>query len=242
MALLQVALNGSRRREEHPAVPTSSPELADAAAQAVAAGAGAIHVHVRDRQGAESVAAEDVARAVTALRAAAPGTPVGVSTGAWIMRDAARRQETVAGWSVWPDYTSVNFDEAGAEALATLVLSRGSGVEVGLPHAAAAQRLADAGLAARCLRVLIEPREQDLHAALATVGRIEAVLDRAAIGLPRLLHGLDRTAWPFITESARRGYDTRIGLEDTLTLPDGSMAASNAVLVTEARRALLVRG
>jgi uncharacterized protein (DUF849 family) len=242
MGLLQAALNGSRRREEHPAVPTSSPELADAAAQAVAAGAGAIHIHVRDRQGAESVAPEDVARAVTALRAAAPGTPVGVSTGAWIMRDPARRHATVAGWSVWPDYTSVNFDETGAEEIAALVLSRGAGVEVGLPHPAAAQRLAGSGLAGRCLRVLIEPREQDLRAALATVARIEAVLDGAPIGLPRLLHGLDRTAWPLIAEAAARGYDTRIGLEDTLTLADGSMAASNTVLVAEARRALLVRG
>jgi uncharacterized protein (DUF849 family) len=39
-----------------------------------------------------------------------------------------------------------------------------------------------------------------------------------------------------IAEAAARGYDTRIGFEDTLTLPDGSMAASNAVLVTLARR------
>ncbi len=28
-----------------------------------------------------------------------------------------------------------------------------------------------------------------------------------------------------------RGYDTRIGLEDTLTLPDGRQAADNAALV-----------
>ena len=74
--MLQAALNGARRREEHPALPTSSPELADAAAQSVAAGAVAIHVHVRDGRGAESLDPQDVARALGALRAAVPGVPV----------------------------------------------------------------------------------------------------------------------------------------------------------------------
>jgi uncharacterized protein (DUF849 family) len=39
-----------------------------------------------------------------------------------------------------------------------------------------------------------------------------------------------------IPEAVARGYGTRIGFEDTLTLPDGSMAASNAALIAEARR------
>jgi uncharacterized protein (DUF849 family) len=34
--------------------------------------------------------------------------------------------------------------------------------------------------------------------------------------------------------AARRGYDTRIGLEDALTLPDGSAAKGNEELVAEA--------
>jgi uncharacterized protein (DUF849 family) len=33
----------------------------------------------------------------------------------------------------------------------------------------------------------------------------------------------------------RRGLDTRVGFEDTLHLPDGRRAASNADLVTAAR-------
>jgi uncharacterized protein (DUF849 family) len=42
----------------------------------------------------------------------------------------------------------------------------------------------------------------------------------------------------FIELAARRGYDTRVGLEDTLVLPDGS-ARGNAELVAAAR--LIVR-
>jgi uncharacterized protein (DUF849 family) len=46
-------------------------------------------------------------------------------------------------------------------------------------------------------------------------------------------------AWGLIAEAAARGYGTRVGFEDTLTLPDGSMAESNAV--QEARRVLDAR-
>jgi len=235
-ALLQAALNGSRRRAEHPAVPMTSWELATAAAEAVAAGAGAVHVHVRDPYGGESIAAADVSRAVMALRPAIPTIPIGVSTGAWIVPDTDLRYHQVAEWGERPDYASVNFHEQGAEPLAELLLSRDIGVEAGVATPAAAERLTASTLAPRCLRVLMEPREQDLAAALRTVAAIEAVLARARLALPCILHGVDHTAWSMIPEAGARGYGTRIGFEDTLTLPDGSMAASNAVLVAEARR------
>jgi uncharacterized protein (DUF849 family) len=234
--LLQAALNGARRREDHPALPTTSPELAAAASLSVAAGAVAIHVHVRDSRGLESVAPHDVARAVAALRGAVPGIPFGVSTGAWIMPETELRHQTVSAWEALPDYASVNFDEPGAERLAQLLLSRGVGIEAGLARPVAAERLVKSGLAPRCLRVLIEPQSRRLEEALATVVEIEGLLDAADVTLPRLLHGMDGTAWPMIAEAATRGYDTRIGFEDTLTLPDGTLAESNAVLVAQARR------
>lgn len=236
--LLQAALNGQRRREDHPAVPVTPVEIGEAAGRCVAAGARAIHVHVRDARGLESLVPDDVAQYLGALRAAIPGTPVGVSTGAWIMPQASLRHRTVSSWTVQPDYASVNFHESGAEQLATLLLSRGTGIEVGLPDAVAAERLARSRLASRCLRVLIEPQAQEVDAALHTVQEIEAALDAAAIDLPRLLHGVDRTAWPLIGTAAARGYDTRIGFEDILTLPDGSPAPDNAALVAAAVRAL----
>lgn len=234
--LLQAALNGQRRREDHAAIPTTPAEVGDAAAQCVAAGAGAIHIHVRDAVGRESLAPHDVARCLAALRAAVPGTPVGVSTGVWIMPQPRLRRSTVSAWTTQPDYASVNFNESGAEQLATTLLSRGAGIEVGLPDPVAAERLVRSRLAPRCLRVLIEPQAQELDAALRTVGEIEAVLDAAGIDLPRLLHGLDHTAWPLIATAAARGYDTRVGFEDTLALPDGSPAPTNVALVAAARR------
>jgi uncharacterized protein (DUF849 family) len=75
--------------------------------------------------------------------------------------------------------------------------------------------------------------DSDAATALATVRSIEAVVSE--LGAPILLHGFQATAWPMVDEAARRGYDTRIGLEDTLLMPDGSPASGNAELVGTAR-------
>ena len=56
---------------------------------------------------------------------------------------------------------------------------------------------------------------------------------------PRLLHGLGHCAWHLVELAAKRGYDTRMGFEDTLRLPDGSLAGSNAELVGAARALIL---
>jgi uncharacterized protein (DUF849 family) len=235
-ALLQAALNGARRRDDHPTIPWTPEDLAHSAAEAIAAGAAAIHVHVRDARGGESLEPRDVARTVGALRIAVAHVPVGVSTGAWIVPNTERRHHLVECWTELPDYASVNFDEPGSELLAALLLRRAVGIEAGVANTIAATRLAKSGLASQCLRILLEPMTQDLSAALDVVRDVEVVLDDAGIAIPRLLHGIDRTAWPLIGEAARRGLQTRIGFEDTVTLPDGAPAPSNAALVTAARR------
>jgi uncharacterized protein (DUF849 family) len=89
-------------------------------------------------------------------------------------------------------------------------------------------------LGERCLRILIEPRGADAPAALKSADEMIAVLDRARITPPRLLHGSNASAWGVIEAAARRGYDTRAGLEDMLMLPDGSTAADNAAIIAEA--------
>jgi uncharacterized protein (DUF849 family) len=234
--LLKAAINGARSPGSHPALPITPEQCGRAAAASVAAGAGAIHVHVRGPGGGQSLEAADVARTLSAVRADVPRTPVGVSTLLGIVGDVARRHELVASWSVLPDFASVNFNEEGSVALAELLLGRGVGVEAGLFDAAATRTCVESGLAPRCLRLMFEPRGDALEAALRSVGEMEAVVDRAGIERPRLLHGFRAVAWPLIEEAARRGYQTRAGLEDTYELPDGTAARDNAEIVAEAAR------
>ena len=210
--------------------------MAQAARESVAAGAAAIHFHVRGPDGRESLAPSDVAAAVRAVREAIPGTPFGVSTGAWILKIAALRHKMVSEWKALPDFASVNFKEEGAVELAQLLLSRGMGIEAGVSDLPGAEAFVASGLAPRCLRILLEPQEESADTALANVSAIEAALKAGGVKLPLLLHGLDATAWELLDAAAARGYDTRVGFEDILTLPSGAPAASNAQLVAEAVR------
>jgi uncharacterized protein (DUF849 family) len=234
--LLEAALNGTRTPREHPAIPIAPEQQAMEASAAVAAGAGAIHVHVRDAGGSESLAPEDVAGTLEAIRHACPSMPVGVSTGAWIIPDLSRRLAMIRSWEVLPDFASVNLHEAGAGDVIRLLLDKGVGVEAGIWNAPAALTLLESGLADKCLRILIEPAEGSCSAR-ANLQQIEAALN--GVTSRRLLHGLGPSAWEFLELAAKRNYDTRMGFEDTLTLPDGSRAADNAALVAAARRVVL---
>jgi uncharacterized protein (DUF849 family) len=137
---------------------------------------------------------------------------------------------------VLPDFASVNFKEEGAVELASLLASRGLGIEAGLSDALGAEILVTSGLAPSFLRILLEPQENSADSALANVSAIEAALKAGGVKLPLLLHGLDATAWELLDAASARGYDTRFGFEDVLTLPSGALAASNAELIAEAAR------
>ena len=89
----------------------------------------------------------------------------------------------------------------------------------------------------RCLRVLLElPDCPDEMATLRLANQIIARLTAASAGESILLHGEGASAWPLLRHALYLGLDTRVGLEDTLHLPDGRCARDNAVLVAHAPR------
>ena len=232
--IVQACLNGSRQPGSHPRLPTDPARLAADAAAVVQAGAHEIHLHVRSPDGRESLAPADVDATMAAIRAAIPGTLVGISTGAWIERDDDRRLAYMATWRELPDYASVNLSELGAPAVIERLHRMGVGIEAGLASAADAERLIRLDLARLGLRMLIEINEQDLAEAMAVSGAILAVLAKAQVSKPILLHGFDATVWPFVERAFARGFSTRVGLEDGSALPDGTVAADNAALVEAA--------
>lgn len=229
--LIKAALNGSRRA----GVPTASRELVEAGLAAVRAGAGAIHVHVRDADGNETLAAKALVEVLSRWRARS-NIPIGVTTGAWITPDPDERARLVAEWrgAAAPDFASVNIHEPGSLELAQQLESQGIAVEVGLANAASAQRWLAHPRPDSALRILLEPHADALAKALEQTTAMVAILDRMPTRVPRLLHGHGTTAWPLLTMAAERGYDTRIGFEDVLELPDGTPARSNAELVEAA--------
>jgi uncharacterized protein (DUF849 family) len=230
--MVQVCLNGRRTAAESLAVPMSPQDMARSAAEAVAAGATEVHVHPRTPCGHDSLSPRVLAPTLEAMRARVP-VPIGVTTGAWAEPDPDTRLAQVRAWTVLPDIASVNWHEPGAEAVAGQLLALGVGVEAGIWSGTdAAARFAASPLAPRVLRVLAEVTDPDPTTAEATARTLLTELGEAH-GRPVLLHGEEAAAWPVLRLAGRLGLATRIGLEDTLLLPDGQPAQSNAQLVAE---------
>ena len=117
-------------------------------------------MHVCNDHGQESLAPDDVARTLDAIRTACPGIPVGVSTGAWILPDVSQRLTLLRAWHVLPDFASVNLHETGAMQVIEILFAKGVGVEAGIWNARAAETLLRSGLAEACVRLLLEPAEE----------------------------------------------------------------------------------
>jgi uncharacterized protein (DUF849 family) len=232
--IVQACLNGARPAGFHPRLPATPEAIAADAVAAVAAGAGEVHAHVRGEDGAETLAPAAMHRVVAGIRALLPGTLIGISTGAWIETDDARRLACIDAWQELPDYASVNLSEAGAPAVFERLARRGIGVEAGLASLADLERYLSLGLARLTLRILIEIEEPDERAAHALADAMLARLADAGIKKPLLIHGTDATVWSFVERARRQHLSTRVGLEDGATLPDGRTAVSNAELVAAA--------
>jgi uncharacterized protein (DUF849 family) len=230
--IIQACLNGARRSDFHPHLPLTAEAMARDGASCVAAGATELHVHPRGLHGHESLSA--VNATIPAVRRACPGTLVGVSTGAWIENDAEQTRNAIAGWSVLPDYASVNLSEGDAPAVMGLLRQRGIGIEAGLASVADAERFLGLPDHDRVFRILIEIGEQDLSAARKMADDIAALLERANMRRPILLHGFDATVWLFVAIAHQRQWSTGVGLEDGKHLPDGTIASGNAALVAAA--------
>ena len=228
---VKACINGARTPDQHPDLPVTPEQLAAAAVAAHRAGAQAVHMHPKTADGVDSLEAAEVDAAVAAVRHALPGLPLGVTTGYWALPNERKRFRGVEEWRVLPDFASVNWHEPGSEDLAKLLLDRGLGVEAGIFHAEAAEAWAASEIAEHCLRVMIElPADGDTATADDLLARVRA----AGSPAPVLLHGLDESCWPLLRHAGVRGVQTRIGLEDTLRLPDGSTAPDNAALVSAA--------
>jgi len=223
---VKACLNGARTRAEHPAAPQAAAELAADAIAVRKAGAFAVHVHPRDGAGAQTLAARACDGAVAAIRAAVPRRPNGRSTAEAIDPDPFARAAAVRAWRQRPDFVSVNLSELGWPGIVRAALHSGIAVEAGLATPADAEELVRGPFTHQVLRALVEVD--------GGADEARAVAELIPAGVPQLWHGYGEQTWEVISAAAAAGIDVRVGLEDTLVLPDGSAAASNAELVAAA--------
>ena len=233
--VLLAALNGDR---VHPAAPRTPPELAAEARAAVDAGAASVHLHPYDDNGEQTLEAAACAAALRAVRAACPGIPISLSTFATIEPDPGRRHALVAAWTELPDLVTANQGEARILELCQLLWERGIGIEAGLLAPSDAEAFVASGIAAHCVRVLLEPLDPAPREAVAHATAMDRTLDGAGVSIERVYHGEGIASWAVNRYGAARGRGIRSGLEDTPVLPDGRLASGNGEL-TGAAAAIL---
>ena len=223
---VEACLNGGRSRSEHPAVPLTPAELAADAVAVRRAGAFAVHLHPRDARGRETMAGAACDAAVAAIRAAAPGLPVGLSTSVSIDPDPFARAAAVRAWKRAPDFVSVNLSELGWAGIIRAARHAGIAVEAGLASPADAEQLVDSPFSHQVVRALVEVGGG------ADEARAIAALIPSEV--PQLWHGFGERTWEVLPAAIAAGHAVRVGLEDVLVLPDGRPAQSNAELVAAA--------
>ncbi len=232
--ILQAAINGARKAAEHEAPPLTPDRIVADSVAVVRAGANEVHLHLTDGQGRETLQPQAVIPLVTSFRKALPGTLFGVSTGVWIEGDHAKTAACIGGWLARPDYASLNIREEGAEDVAQALKRADIGIELGLFDEEDVEKALEAGLVERAFRVLVEVIEPDPEKALRVAKAMLGQLDRAGCTRSILLHGMEATMWPLFEMAVAKNLSQRLGLEDGLTMPDGSIAADNAAIIAAA--------
>lgn len=230
---IQIAINGNRNDR---IVPKTTESILESSILSVEKGASSVHFHPRDDKGAETLKGEFVDNQIGQLRAKLKNVAIGISTGEWIEPNLDKRLEQIGSWKNLPDFVSINYHEIGFEKVTDLISRKGIKIEIGLSSLESAKNFTESNLNGDFLRVLIEPLEQLLESAIETAHQIRNHIDHSKIKSPILLHGFNKTCWDLLALAIRENYETRIGFEDTLTLPNGKYATSNMQLLDQAQK------
>lgn len=236
--LLKIALNGARPKSQNEFLPHSLDEIEKEVRLIYENGYKAFHIHCYDENGNESLKPEDVNNLVSRVKNISPDIQLGISSGDWIEPDLKKRIGYIKQWELVPDFASLNMIEDDAIKIAGELISKGVKIEAGLNEKKAAEIFVNSSLTNNCIRILIEPEEENLPGAFKTITEIESVLDNSNITINRLLHGFNSVAWDILREAKKRGYDSRIGMEDTIFLEDGTKVNNNLEIVKYAGKIL----
>ena len=245
---LMVAPNGARRtKTDHPAIPVTIPETVETAKLCAAAGAGAMHLHVRDAEQRHVLDAGLYREALAELGVAVPDMHFQITTEA-VGRYKPEEMRRLA-YDVMPPGISIGVLEMIPDRQTTH-----EDIEL-------YRTLHEAGI--RTQHLVFFPEEVDLLADLIDKAALPRedfwclfVIGHytGRISHPGLIHPfLDRMEekglvpdWAIcafaeeehdsLVEAVAQGGKMRVGFENSLFMPDGSIAPDNAARVAAANR------
>ena len=246
-AVIMVAPNGARRQQsDHPAVPVTISELAETASACHLAGAQAIHCHVRDKAGAHSLDAGLYREAIAEIKhRTSNAMAIQITTEAVGKYQPAEQIAVVK--AVKPDLASVALRELCSssedmeQAVAFYRWARSA--QIGIQHILYDPD--DVERLARLVNAGAIPGER--HSILFVLGRYSAGLESDPRDLLAFLATLQRSGlseqcdWMVcafgrgetaaLAAALALGGHARVGFENSLLEPDGSVAEDNVAQV-----------
>jgi 3-keto-5-aminohexanoate cleavage enzyme len=260
--IITCAISGAlANRDQCPAIPYTPAEYAAEARRIVDEGGVMIHIHARRPDGTPSHAVEDFGAITEAIRAeVADAAIVNYSTGAVGVPVAERiaylralRPEVAAlnmGSMNYAKYSprrrdfvfSAVFANPFDEIVELLRAMTEHGIRpehecFDLGHVGSLAPLVDMGLLRAPLPVSFVMGVTG--GVPATARNLAAMADNLPDGAHWGVIGVSRAQWMLVAAALTLGGSVRVGLEDNLYLPDGTMARSNGDLVAKARQLTL---
>lgn len=254
--IISAALTGVfATRKQSPYIPYTADEIAEEARRAVEAGAAIVHIHARQDNGLPAFDVESYARIDTAVKAACPDVIINYSTGAIGIDRQMRIHQVTA---LKPDMAALNMgsmnyaiysrkaktfyhDHVFANPFTDIQFFLEAMNEAGTRpemecfdtgHIHNAQPLIDLG-------VLQPPYQFSLI--MGVLGGIPASTKNLVHQVDQLpdnsfwqVIGIGARQWKWVAAALSMGGNVRVGLEDNLYLPDGSVAKSNGEAVAKA--------
>lgn len=235
---LMVAPNGARRgKTDHPALPLTPAELAATARASQAEGADAIHLHVRDADGRHSLDPGRYREAMAAIDETAPGMRIQITT------ESAGRHDVAAQYAclrdLRPAWASASVRELARDpALAARIYALANDAGIRLQHILYGPSCIATfkDLRTRCI-IRDETPQVILVLGRYAPPKPAQPSDLAPL-LARLSHPVDWTVCAFgpaehacLLQALQLGGDVRIGFENNLHAPDGTLFPDNAASV-----------
>ncbi len=245
--IITCAITGAETtRERQPNLPITPQEQALAARDAVAAGASIIHLHVREEDGKPSQRPERFKEAIDAIRKAAPGVIIQISTGGAIGESIENRAKPLA---LKPEMASLNvgtmnfgddvFWNHPKDVVGLAAKMKENGV---MPEL----EIYEAGMLEQAFKlkqkgVISDPMH--VQFVLGVPGGMSGEprnLHHLVSMLPEGIHwgvaGIGRYQLPLAVQALVMGGHVRVGFEDNIFYKKGEVAQSNAQLVQRIAR------
>jgi uncharacterized protein (DUF849 family) len=270
--IISCAVTGSiTRPDQHPGLPITPAQIADAAIEAARAGAAIAHIHVRDPQtGAPSMELELYREVVDRIRASGVDLIINLTTGPGGRFLPSEDDPKVAA----PGTTLMAPDRRIAHVVAlrpeicSLDLNTmwfGTSVVINTPQSVSAMAAAakaagvkpeievfdsgDINLARRLIDAGVLPRPPFFQVVLGAgngFAPTPETLVYAKLLLPAdavwAAMGVGAMEFPIVAQACLLGGHVRVGLEDNLYLSKGVLAPSNAALVERAAQIVTLLG